>query len=181
MMMTRSQFIPGPWRSRIAAAILGPMICFSAALPDTADAVVAGNAPAPDFTLPSASGTNLRLQEQRGQVVMINFWATWCGPCRREMPQLNRIYGKYRPAGFLLLGVNVDQDQTNARGVANKLGVQFPVLFDAKQSVSRLYDLNTMPSSVLIDRDGRVRYVYLGYKEGYEQTYEKQIAELLKE
>jgi peroxiredoxin len=181
MTMTRARFAPSPWRTRIAAAILCPVFCFSAAWPHAADAIAPGKGPAPDFTLPSASGTNLRLQEQRGQVVMINFWATWCAPCRREMPQLNRIYGKYRPAGFLLLGVNVDQDQANARGVASKLGVQFPVLFDAKQSVSRLYDLNTMPSSVLIDRDGRVRYVYLGYKEGYEETYEKQIAELLKE
>ena len=138
-------------------------------------------APAPDFTLPSAAGPNLRLQEQRGQVVMLNFWATWCGPCRREMPELNRIYGKYHAAGFVLLGVNVDQDQANARGVASKLGVRFPVLFDAKQSVSRLYDLSTMPSTVLIDRDGRVRYVHQGYKEGYEDAYEKQIAELLRE
>jgi len=137
--------------------------------------------PAPDFTLQSAAGQNLRLQEQRGQVVMLNFWATWCGPCRREMPQLDRLYEKYRAAGFVLLGVNVDEDQRNAVGVSTKLGVHFPVLFDTKQRVSRLYDLSTMPSTVLIDRDGRVRYVHLGYKEGFEDTYDKQIAELLRE
>ena len=136
---------------------------------------------APDFTLPSSAGPNLRLQEQRGQVIMLNFWATWCGPCRREMPQLDRLYEKYRSAGFLLLGVNVDEDQRNAIGVFTKLGVHFPVLFDTKQKVSRLYDLSTMPSTVLIDRDGRVRYVHLGYKEGFEDTYDKQIAELLRE
>ena len=136
---------------------------------------------APDFTLPSAAGPNLRLQEQRGQVVMLNFWATWCGPCRREMPHLNRLYEKYRSAGFLLLGVNIDEDQRNAIGVSTKLGVHFPVLFDSKQRVSRLYDLSTMPSTVLIDRDGRVRYVHLGYKDGFEDTYEKQITELLRE
>jgi len=136
---------------------------------------------APDFTLPSAAGDNLRLNEQRGQVVMINFWATWCGPCKREMPQLNRIYSKYRKAGFVLLGVNVDEDRLNAQGVATRLGVQFPVLFDSAQRVSRLYELNTMPSSVLIDRDGRVRFVHLGYRDGLEDTYEKQVADLLKE
>ena len=165
------------WRRRAAAAASA---CLLAALPAAATAVAA-NANAPDFTLPSAAGTNLRLQEQRGQVVMLNFWATWCGPCRREMPQLNRIYSKYRPAGFVLLGVNVDQDSANARGVADKLGVKFPVLFDTHQAVSRLYDLGTMPSTVIIDRDGRVRYVHLGYKDGYEDAYEKQVAELLKE
>lgn len=136
---------------------------------------------APDFTLPSAAGANLRLQEQRGRVVMINFWATWCGPCRREMPQLNRLYGKYRSAGFVLLGVNVDEDPRNAVGVSSKLGLDFPVLFDKDQRVSRLYDLGTMPSTVLIDRDGRVRYIHLGYKDGFEDTYDKQIAELLRE
>jgi peroxiredoxin len=166
---------------RLGRAVLcGAMLLFGA-VPEGAVAALAGNAPAPDFTLPSAAGSNLRLREQRGQVVMLNFWATWCGPCRREMPHLNRIYGKYRPAGFLLLGVNVDEDPANARGLANKLGVQFPVLFDSKQSVSRMYDLSTMPSTVIIDRDGRVRYIHLGYKDGYEDVYEKQVAELLRE
>jgi peroxiredoxin len=169
------------WRLPMALALAAPVFCLLSAVPGSVGAVAAANASAPDFTLPSAAGGNLRLQEQRGQVVMLNFWATWCAPCRREMPQLNRIYGKYRAAGFLLLGVNVDQDTSNARGVASKLGVQFPVLFDAKQSVSRMYDLSTMPSTVIIDRDGRVRYIHLGYKEGYEDAYEKQVAELLRE
>jgi peroxiredoxin len=168
-------------RRHAAAALLASLLGAGAAWCDGAAAAVAGKAAAPDFTLPSSAGANLRLQEQRGQVIMLNFWATWCGPCRREMPELNKIYTKYRSAGFLLLGVNVDQDQANARGVASKLGVQFPVLFDTKQSVSRLYDLSTMPSTVLIDRDGRVRYIHQGYKEGYEDAYEKQIAELLRE
>lgn len=139
------------------------------------------NRSAPDFTLPSAAGPNLRLQEQRGRVVMLNFWATWCGPCKREMPQLNRLYTKYRASGFVLMGVNVDEDPLNAIGVSTKLGVQFPVVFDSNKNVSKLYDLVTMPSTVLIDRDGRVRYVHRGYKDGFEDTYDHQIAELLRE
>ncbi len=138
-------------------------------------------ASAPDFTLRSADGPAVRLQEQRGRVVMVNFWATWCGPCRQEMPQLNRLYGKYRDAGFTLLGVNVDEDQGKAVSLASRLGLQFPVLLDTDKKVSRLYDLSTMPSTVLIDRDGRMRYLHLGYREGYEDTYERQIRELLKE
>src|SRR5665213_1193153 len=77
---------------------------------------------APDFTLRTMKGPNMRLQEQRGRVVMVNFWATWCGPCRQEMPQLNRLYEKYHAAGFVLLGVNVDDDQRKAAEVAGKLG-----------------------------------------------------------
>lgn len=147
----------------------------------SASAAVMMSAPAPDFTLHTLGGPNLRLQEQRGQVVMLNFWASWCGPCRQEMPRLNRLYEKYRTSGFQLLGVNVDDDVRNATGVAISLGLQFPVLLDTQKRVSRLYDLGTMPSTVLIDRDGKVRFIHLGYKDGYEQTYENQIRELLRE
>jgi peroxiredoxin len=136
---------------------------------------------APDFTLRTMGGPNLRLQEQRGRVVLINFWATWCGPCRQEMPHLNRLYEKYRASGFVLLGVNVDDDKRNAVDVAAKLGLKFPVLLDTDKKVSRLYELSTMPSTVLIDRDGRVKYLHRGYVSGYEETYDKQIRELLKE
>ena len=135
---------------------------------------------APDFTLRTMAGPNLRLQEQRGQVVMINFWATWCGPCRQEMPHLNRLFEKYRASGFVLLGVNVDDDPRNAAEVAAKLGVTFPMLLDTDKKVSHLYDLGSMPSTLLIDRDGKVRYLHRGYQSGYEDTYEKQIRELLK-
>jgi peroxiredoxin len=141
---------------------------------------VAPQASAPDFTLRSMGGPNLRLQEQRGQVVMVNFWATWCGPCRQEMPHLNRLYEKYRASGFVLLGINVDDDAGNAAAVAAKLGLKFPVLLDTDKKVSRQYDLATMPSTVLIDRDGKVRYVHRGYLAGFEDSYEKQIRELLK-
>ncbi|MEP7102015.1 MAG: TlpA disulfide reductase family protein [Burkholderiales bacterium] len=135
---------------------------------------------APDFTLRTMGGPNMRLAEQRGRVVMINFWATWCGPCRQEMPQLSKIYDKYRGSGFVLMGVNVDDDVRNATEVANKLAVSFPVLLDTDKAVSKLYDLSTMPSTVLIDRDGKVRFLHRGYLAGYEDTYDKQVRELLR-
>ena len=137
--------------------------------------------PAPDFTLPSAAGPNLRLQEQRGRVVMLNFWATWCGPCKREMPQLNRLYTKYRASGFVLMGVNVDDDPANAVGVSTKLGVQFPVLFDSAKKVSKLYDVAGMPSTVIVDRKGTVRFIHRGYKPGDESEYLDQIRALVRE
>ena len=144
-------------------------------------AAVPAASPAPDFTLRTLDGPNLRLLEQRGKVVLLNFWATWCGPCREEMPQLNKLYEKYRPSGFTLLGVNVDEDSRNAAGIAGQLGVKFPVLLDSDKRVSKLYDLSAMPSTVLIDRDGRVRFLHRGYKSGTENEYDQQIRTLLKE
>ncbi len=146
-----------------------------------AQAAVTPQAAAPDFTLRSAAGANLRLKEQRGQVVLVNFWASWCGPCRQEMPHLNRLYDKYRASGFTLLGVNIDDDPRKATGTAAQWGLKFPVLLDADKTVSRLYDLGSMPATVLIDRDGRVRFLHRGYREGMEEAYERQIRELVKE
>ena len=146
-----------------------------------AHAVVTPQASAPDFTLKSAEGRNLRLQEQRGQVVLVNFWASWCGPCKQEMPHLGRLYDKYRSSGFTLLAVNIDDDARHGAATAAKWGLKFPVLLDTDKKVTRLYDLGAMPSTVLIDRDGKVRYLHRGYREGVEEAYERQIRELVKE
>ena len=160
-------------RCLIGAALgLGAGVCAAALVPAS---------PAPDFTLRSMDGQNLRLGEQRGRVVMVNFWATWCGPCRQEMPHLNRLYEKYRPSGFVLFGVNVDEDTRNAAAVATKMGLKFPVLPDADKRVSKQYDLSAMPSTVLIDREGKVRHVHRGYRDGFENLYDQQIRALLKE
>lgn len=144
-------------------------------------APIAPGALAPDFTLRTLSGPNLRLQEQRGRVVLVNFWATWCPPCRQEMPHLSKLYDKYGSSGFVLVGVNVDDDARKAVDLATRLGLKFPVALDTDKKVSRGYDVSAMPSTVLIDREGRVRYVHRGYRDGFEDTYEQQIRGLLKE
>lgn len=136
---------------------------------------------APDFALRSAAGDNLRLSEHRGQVVMINFWATWCGPCRQEMPKLDEIFARYEQAGFTLLGVNIDEDVERAQRLADELGVSFPLLFDDDQSVSRLYDVQAMPMTVMVDRSGKVRNVHYGYRPGMEQRYLDEVRALLRE
>ena len=136
---------------------------------------------APDFALKSATGENLRLSEYRGDVVMINFWATWCGPCRQEMPLLDELYNRYQRVGFNLLGVNIDDDSSRAMKMATELGVSFPVLFDSRKEVSKLYEVNAMPVTVLVDREGNVRHVHLGYKPGYEEKYLDEIRSLLRE
>jgi peroxiredoxin len=97
------------------------------------------------------------------------------------MPRLQALYDKYRPAGFTLLGVNVDEDPRNALGIAQKLKVSFPVLLDTDKAVSRQYDMGSMPATVLIDRDGRVRFLHRGYRDGMETEYDAQIRGLLRE
>jgi peroxiredoxin len=136
---------------------------------------------APNFTLKSNVGKNVKLSELRGQVVMINFWATWCAPCRQEMPLLNRIHEQYRKTGFVLLGVNIDDKPETATALAQQLGITFPVLFDTDKQVSQRYDVDAMPSTILIDRGGKVRYIHRGYRPGYEDQYTSQVRELLKQ
>ena len=136
---------------------------------------------APDFTLKSLDGNNLRLGEYRGQVVLINFWASWCGPCRQEMPLLDRLHHRYEDTGFTVLGVNVEGDIKPAQEIVDKTKVTFPVLIDQDQKVSELYDLEAMPSTVVVDRDGIIRYIHLGYKPGDESKYVEVVKKLIRE
>ena len=165
---------PGLFRS-LAVLLLGTIAAASIAASNME------GQPAPDFALKSATGENLRLSEYRGDIVMINFWATWCGPCRQEMPLLDELYGRYQRVGFRLLGVNIDDDAGRAMQMVDELGVGFPVLFDSRKEVSKLYDVEAMPVTLLLDREGTIRHVHHGYKPGYEQIYLDQIRALLRE
>jgi len=136
---------------------------------------------APSFALPSRGGDTIALDKLKGQVVMINFWASWCGPCRQEMPLLEQMYKRYSPLGFTLLGVNVEANSKDAEKLLANVPVSFPVLFDTENKVSKMYDVNAMPSTVFIDRKGNVRYLHRGYKAGDESEYLNQIRALLKE
>lgn len=136
---------------------------------------------APDFTLQSNSGENVRLAEARGQVVMLNFWATWCTPCRKEMPLLDAMYQRYKSAGFVIYGINVEEDSEGAKKLIKDLNVTFPVLFDIESKASSLYEVDAMPTTVLIDKKGQVRYVHRGYKPGDENIYRDRIRELIRE
>lgn len=138
-------------------------------------------APAPDFTLPARDGGEVRLSDLRGQVVMINFWATWCGPCRQEMPLLEQLQVKFEPLGFTLLGVNVEPDSAAAVAWLKGVPVTFPILFDTRNAVAESFGVQGMPSSVFVDREGRVRYVHRGYKSGDEAQYADLIRSLVKE
>ena len=136
---------------------------------------------AADFTLPASNGENIRLSEHVGEVVMINFWASWCAPCREEMPLLDNLYDKYKDLGFTILGVNLDENQQDAAKVLDQIPVTFPILFDPKSEISRLYKVSAMPTTVLIDRDGNFRALHKGYLPGFVDKYEEAVKELIKE
>ena len=137
--------------------------------------------PAPAFTLATLSGQQSGLSQYKGQVVMVNFWATWCGPCQQEMPLLDQMYKKYKPAGFTLIGVNVDKEGAPVKELLARKPVSFPVLLDPANQVSKQYHVDEMPSSVIIDRKGEIRYVHRGYRPGDENEYQDRIRQLIRE
>jgi peroxiredoxin len=138
-------------------------------------------ASAPAFELNALDGKQLGLNELHGQVVLINFWASWCGPCRTEMPRLDALYRKYRAAGVTLVGINVEPDSADALNYLKSTPVTFPILFDSDSKVSKLYEVAGMPSTVILDRKGMVRYIHRGYKPGEEDAYLDQIRALMRE
>ena len=165
----------------LVARILCTTLCFSLLAANTYAAGKEMKQPAPDFTLKSNAGKNVKLSELRGQVVLLNFWASWCGPCRTEMPLLVKIHEKYKGLGFLVLGVNVEEDIGPAKSIIEKVNITFPVLFDQTNKVSKLYNVSAMPTTVLIDRDGKIRYLHEGYKSGDEEKYKEWVKKLLQE
>lgn len=168
--------------SRFATAMALALGLSVAALPAASTAGnIADGANAPAFQLASMNGKPLSLGELKGQVVLINFWASWCGPCRQEMPILEQLYHSYQAAGFTLVGVNVEPNANDAQKFLKGTPVSFPILFDPDSKVSKLYEVTGMPSTVILDRNGKVRYVHHGYKPGDESEYLDQIRALTAE
>lgn len=165
----------GVLRNRLSA-LLCTLLLLSTNLALSGD-----NKPAPDFTLPNEAGTNLSLSDLQGEVVMINFWASWCAPCRKEMPLLNALYKKYKPLGFTILGVNVDENSNDAYAMLKEIPVSFPVVFDSHGRIGKLYGLIAMPSTIFVDRNGMVRFAHAGYIDGDEKQYETYIKTLVRE
>ncbi len=159
-------------------AMLAALLCATSAV--TAATKLKGEE-APDFVLKSFSGENLRLSEYRGEIVMLSFWATWCGDCRSQLEQLAAMYGRYQDAGVALLAVNLDQNERQASNVASSLGVAYPILHDSAGEVGKRYAVDKMPMMVLIDRSGIVRDVFEGYRRGAEQQYLERVQALLRE
>ncbi|GIV96683.1 MAG: hypothetical protein KatS3mg057_1340 [Herpetosiphonaceae bacterium] len=132
------------------------------AAPAAAVAAPEVGAPAPDFALQTPDGETIRLSDLRGQAVLINFWATWCGPCRSEMPAIQGIYDQQRERGFTVIAVNMREDPDRVHAFIQDLGLSFPVALDLEGAVARSYRVVNIPASFFIDRHGVVRARYLG-------------------
>lgn len=136
---------------------------------------------APDFTLKTLDGNIVRLSEFRGKkVVLINFWATWCPPCRLEMPTMQQIYTEYRDKGFEILAVNIESDaQQEIRDFVKELRLTFPILLDPDMKVTRKFRVIGLPVSALVDRQGIVRAKEIGYHDWTSRASRKQVETLL--
>jgi peroxiredoxin len=144
-------------RRRLLAVAGLAVLAAAATAARAADASLIGRT-APDFALPAVVGSNVRLSEYRGQAVIISFWSSQCGVCARQLALLDRLYSTYRSAGLVVLAVSVDDDPTHAEQYARAHTAGFPLLLDTTKAVSRAYAIDRLPSTVLIDRSGVVRY-----------------------
>jgi cytochrome c biogenesis protein CcmG/thiol:disulfide interchange protein DsbE len=137
---------------------------------------------APDFELEDVQSNLIDLQQFRGQVVLLNLWASWCTPCRAEMPAMEAVYQSLRDQGFTVLAINMSsQDDINqAIGFMNETGITFPVLFDTEGEVERAYSLQALPTSFFIDQKGVIQSIVVGGPMPESLIYSKAV-ELLEE
>lgn len=139
--------------------------------------------PAPDFIGKTISGEEIKLSDYKGKVVLLDFWASWCGPCREEMPFLIDFYRHNKNRDFEIIAINIDDKAKNMeKFLSNIFGrPEFPILFDQHKNIPPLYDIETMPTTIFIDKNGTVRYWHNGFKKSYEVQFQDELNALLKE
>lgn len=136
---------------------------------------------APDFTLPSLDGQTVRLSDLRGKAVLLNFWATWCAPCRLEMPTMEKAYQEYKSRGLEILAVSLDAGSNSVvKHFMQELQLDFPVLLDPNMEVLRLYRQFSIPATFLIDKQGIVRHRELGYRDWTDPESRKLLEAILR-
>ncbi len=146
----------------------------------TARALAPGDAP-PAIDMPDQSGNEVDLGELKGKVVLVDFWASWCGPCREEMPVLEALHKKYAKDGLVIVGVNIDNNPKKMNNFLKGTPASFRVVHDRKLAVASKYEPATMPSSYFIGRDGKIRYVHEGFRKKDAADLEHRIQTLLAE
>lgn len=148
-------------------------------VPDAADVEL--GMPVPDVALPSLiDGETVHLSDFRGKVVYIDFWASWCGPCRKSLPALDKIRADWREE-FEVFAINVDENPQDGRRFLERYPVTFPVLSDPAAEFPPRFGLQGMPTSYIIDREGMLRYVHEGYREGDREKIAAVISQLIAE
>lgn len=136
---------------------------------------------AKDFDLPVLDGNGtVRLSDYRGQVVYLSFWASWCVPCRQEMPHLAELWRQHREQGFQVIGINADEDPEAGLAFAREYGLEFPLVHDADRSVSKMYRVAGYPSHFIVGRDGRVHFSALGFTEDDALAVTQEVQTLLR-
>jgi thiol-disulfide isomerase/thioredoxin len=161
---------------RLRAAGLALLICLTSA---PALGLEAGDV-APAFRAPRLDGTGtLSLEELRGKVVFVDFWASWCAPCQKSMPQLDALRKEFPADRFALIGVNVDKDTAAAKKLLGKRPVGYPSASDPEGGLPERFGLETMPTAYLIDADGVIRYVHRGFRDGDIEAVREKIGALL--
>lgn len=133
---------------------------------------------APDFDLPGGKGT-VKLSDYKGKVVYVDFWASWCGPCKQSFPWMNDMQSRYSAKGLNLVAVNVDQKPEDAKTFLNDNAAKFTVAYDQVGKTPKAYAIKGMPTSVLIGADGKVLMVHSGFKDEQRDELEKQIKQAL--
>jgi peroxiredoxin len=137
---------------------------------------------APDFTLPSlGGGESISLQDYRGQVIYLTFWASWCVPCRQEMPYLAQLWQRHRDSGLQVIGINVEEDATTALQFADELQLPFPLAWDQNRAVSKLYRVPGFPTHFIVDRRGKIRFSGLGFNLADVAAVSQEVETLLQE
>ena len=165
------------WNRGLRAGICGATLIVFAHGP--IDAATPRNAP--DLVLQQADGTAVRLSTYKGKVVLVDFWASWCVPCKASFPALDKIYREYRDRGVQVLAVNLDEERKNADAFLSARPHEMPVLFDAKGNAPIAFGVKGMPTSFLIDRTGAIRFTHMGYTSNVDLSYRQEIAQLLSE
>ncbi len=168
--------VRGAW---LITAVIAVAAVYALLAGSSTPSILGRGSAAPDFELPRLGGGALVLAELRGQVVLVNFWATWCGPCEDEMPAMERMYRALHPEGFELLAISVDEDETAVDRFREEMGISFPILLDPTHTVSSLYQTFRFPESFLIGRDGFVVERYIGPKEWGTPAYVARVRRLL--
>ncbi len=143
-------------------------------------ALVPGDAP-PVIDIPDQAGKKVDLNELKGKVVLVDFWASWCGPCKQEMPVLEELHKKYVKQGLVIVGINIDSNAKKMNNFLKGIPVSFRIVHDRKLAVAAKYGPETMPSTYFIGRDGTIRYVHAGFGEKDADELEERIKTLLAE